>query len=163
MVIGAVLIVAGGLLLGLAWAGELAGQARATADAMAEIRALEREICGRLAPLPEALQAARQDGGSVLLGAFAEKLEEFGSERAAESWHAAVKTSRLSAEAARLTDSLASVIGRYSGEEQRTAFQETLARLAELWEDQRKESRTLGRLAVAFGGCGGALTAILLL
>ncbi len=163
MMIGAVLIVGGSLLFGLACAGEMSKRTSATEAVMADIRALEREICGKLAPLPEAVREAGRGRNSTLLRAFAEKLEEIGSENTAESWRAAVEDAGIPAEAARLAYSLASVIGRYGRDEQREAFEETLARLDVVREELHKESRVLGKLFIAFGSCGGALLAILLI
>ena len=122
MTVGAILVVAGGLLLGLAAAGELAGKAKATEQAIRAVGALEREICSRLAPLPDAVRAAIETVDCPLLDAFARDLEQRGSEDGPGCWQRAVKESGLPPESQQIVSALGEVIGRYSGTDQKKVF-----------------------------------------
>ena len=163
MTAGALMVMLGGLCLGICGAAELRARARATESALLGLRALEREICGRLTPLSEAAKNAAASAGTPLMGVFAAELEQRGGEHAAECWAFAAASAGLSSRARQIIAPLGPVLGRYDAEEQRKAFTDTIARLAETSGEEREKSRTLGRVSVAMGAGGGLLVVILLL
>ena len=159
---GIILLILGGTLLGLCGAGRLSDRTDATEQAIVALHALKREICTRLAPLQEAVAEACQGTDSRLLSRFSAELSRRGSAAGSECWRLAVNSAGLSEKAIQMLNSLAPIIGRYEGEEQRQAFDRTAEQLTHLVAEQREKSRMYGKIYLACGICGSTIAAILL-
>ena len=110
--------------------------------------------------------------GALLLGAALGALEdvralvdELGERSLSQLWREAVADTPLDLTGGeRLAlEELGDVLGRYDGEEQRSALARTRAELSRALEQAREETEKQGRMYRALGLTAGALLAILLL
>ena len=77
---GAVLVIAGCGALGLAGVARLAGRVRDLGELAAGLDVLQRELGWRLAPLPQALEAAAKAAHGPAAQFFARSAREWGSQ-----------------------------------------------------------------------------------
>lgn len=166
--LGAVLVVAGCAALGLRAAARLEGRVRDLGELAAGLDALQRELGWRLSPLPDALETA----GGALRGPAAQFFAQCAQRARAPDtqafqsvWRAELDAAplRLKPEDRALLARLGCVLGRYDGDSQRRALEETAAGLRALQGEAAGERSRLGRVYGVLGVTAGLFAAILLL
>ena len=152
--LGAALVVAGCAALGLGAAARLEGRVR--------------DLGWRLSPLPDALETA----GGALRGPAAQFFAQCAQRARAPDaqafqsvWRAELDAAplRLKPEDRALLARLGCVLGRYDGDSQRRALEETAAGLRALQGEAAGERSRLGRVYGVLGVTAGLFAAILLL
>ena len=165
---GAILLILGGLGLGLAAVGHLTGRVRDLRELEGAIDDLQRELCWRMAPLPEALeQAAGSTSGRVarFLRLCAREASALEGRPFRQIWAECMTTARmeLDREDAAILEELGAVLGRYDGDSQRQALERTAGLLQKQQGQAAERRERLGRLYGILGVSGGLLLVILLL
>ena len=166
--LGAVLLIAGCGGLGLGAVGRLDGRVRDLRELAAGLDAMERELGWRLAPLPEALEAAGQAAGGGAARFFtrcAQAARHTDGRAFQELWRDSLEAAplRLAEGDRALLRRLGPVLGRYDGDSQRRALEEASAELRALREGAAEDRRRLGRVYTVLGVAGGLLLVILLI
>jgi len=166
--LGALLLVGGGLALGLGAAGELARRARDLETWQAALALMERELAFRLPDTDRLLEKARRQGRDPAAQVFAEAqqgLERLGEEPFEAIWAAALKAhpGALAPEDLDLLSALGPVLGAYGGEDQKKAAEELRRALAERSNEVRERLGREGKVYGAAGLAAGAFLVILLL
>lgn len=165
--IGAVLVAAGGALLGFQAAAGLRGRARALGQLEAGLALLERELELNLPPLPCLLErgAARSEGAArELFQGCVRGLDRLDREDFSSLWRRLVgKQSGLDPEGQAILYPLGDTLGRYEVQRQLEALSAARRRLEELSARLEADSRRKGRVYQALGLSGGAFLVILLL
>ena len=166
--LGAAMLTAGCGCLGLSAVNRLDGRVRDLRELSAGLEVLQRELGWRLAPLPEALEAA----AAVTHGRTAEFFTfcAQGSKRLAgipfrTLWGRGLEQSplRLSREDRALLEPLGSILGRYDGDSQRQAVENVMAGLEHLSIQAEDDRRRLGRVYSVLGVTGGLFLALMLI
>ena len=139
--LGAALVVAGCVSLGLCAVAWLDGRVRDLGELAAGLDALQRELGWRLSPLPQALEGAARTGREALNAS----------------------SLRLRGEDKALLERLGGVLGRYDGDSQRLALEDAAAGLRTLQGAAADERSRLGRVYGVLGAAAGLLAVILLL
>lgn len=166
--LGAALVVAGCVSLGLCAVAWLDGRVRDLGELAAGLDALQRELGWRLSPLPGALETAAAgvhgraarffsfcaQGAGTLDGAPFRALWQEGLERCPLV---------LDREDRALVEQLGPVLGRYDGDSQRQAVEGVVAGLARRREQAEEERRRLGRVYGVLGVTAGLFLTILLI
>lgn len=165
--VGAALLILGGLGLGLAAAGRLSARVRDLRELESAVETLERELGWRLAPLPEGLLRAAEGaaGGTArLFRLCAEEAVRLNGRSFRQVWAACIGDAQLclDREDAAILAELGSVLGRYDGDSQRQALERAAERLAGQRERAVERRDRLGRLYGILGAGGGLLLVILL-
>lgn len=166
--IGALLVTAGGLLLGMTKAAELRRRERMLGALVTAIESFGNEICLRLTPMPELAAKMALDAPEPVTGLFTALeagLDEIGQKSLCRIWTEAVDASGLELkreERAALTE-LGQTLGRFSAAEQSGPLERCVGKLEEIRLDAAHESRTMCRLWTGLGITGGMLLAVLLL
>lgn len=166
--LGAVLVTAGCGSLGLCGVRRLDGRVRDLGELAAGLDVLQRELGWRLAPLPQALDAAAKAAHGPTAEFFAQCAQ---GARALEgrSFHqiwteaAASGALRLAEEDRALLDRLGPVLGRYDGDSQKLALEDGAAGLRSLQGAAADDRRRLGRVYGVLGMTAGLFLAILLI
>ena len=166
--LGAVLVIAGCGGLGLAGVARLDGRVRDLGELAAGLDALQRELGWRLAPLPQALEAAAKAVHGPAEQFFAWCAREAGKpdgQAFQEIWNTALSAAplRLGPEDKSLLDRLGPVLGRYDGDSQRLAREDAAAGLRSLQGEAADDRRRLGRVYGVLGMTAGLFLAIILL
>ena len=166
--VGAALTTAGCAALGLAGVARLEGRVRDLGELAAGLDAMRRELGWRLAPLPEALEAAGQAAGGNAAQFFtrcAQAARDLGGRAFQELWRDSLEEAplRLAAGDRALLRRLGPVLGRYDGDSQRRALEEASAGLLALRASAADDRRRLGRVYAVLGVAGGLLLVILLI
>lgn len=164
---GKLLLFLGCTALGL---GKGFGLKRRTACLWELRRALEamgRELTFSLRPLGELMaQAEAESRGetATLFTACRTAFDGSGGESWAESWRTALEETPLplQEEDRRLLGEAGQVLGRYDGEDQRTALAGLLVRLEEQAQEARAEEKRLFRVYTVLGVTAGLFCVILL-
>ena len=165
---GAALVTAGCGALGLAGTARLDGRVRDLGELAAGLDALRRELGWRLSPLPDALgeaaRAARGPAGQF----FAQCARGAGlpdGRAFQEVWREGLDGAplRLKPGDRAVLERLGPVLGRYDGDSQRLALEDTAAGLRALREEAADDRRRLGRVYGVLGVAAGLLLAIVLL
>lgn len=165
--LGKLLILLGCTALGL---GRGFGLKRRTACLFELRRALEtmgRELTFSLRPLGALMDQAQgtcRGEAAALFAACREAFARSGGESWAESWRTALEGTALplTEEDRRILSEAGQVLGRYDGEDQRTALAGLLARLEEQAQEARGEEKRLFRVYTALGITAGLFCVILL-
>lgn len=166
--LGAVLVIAGCGALGLAGVARLDGRVRDLGGLAAGLDALQRELGWRLAPLPQALDTAAKAARGTAADFFsrcARGSREPDGQPFQQIWNTALSAAplRLTAEDRVLLERLGPVLGRYDGDSQRLALEDTAAGLRSLQGDAADDRRRLGRVYGVLGMAAGLFVAILLI
>lgn len=165
---GAVLVTAGCGALGLGAVHCLDGRVRDLGELAAGLDTLQRELGWRLSPLPQGLEtAARAVHGPAaeFFAQCAQKIRGPGEQTFQEIWREGLSAGRLrlAKEDRALLERLGPVLGRYDGDSQRGALEETAAGLRSLQGTAADDRRRLGRVYGVLGTTVGLLLAILLI
>lgn len=165
--IGAVLVAAGGALLGFQAALGLRVRVRTLGQLEAGLELLEQELELNLPPLPRLLErgAAHSEGAArELFQDCARGLDRLDREDFSTLWRRLVsEQSTLDPEGQAILYPLGDTLGRYEVHRQLEALSAARRRLAELSARLETESRRKGRVYQALGLSGGAFLVILLL
>ena len=165
--IGAVLVAAGGALLGFQAAAGLRGRVRALNQLEAGLALLERELELNLPTLSRLLErgAARGEGvARELFQGCVRGLERLDLESFSTLWRRLVEEqSVLGPEGQAILYPLGDTLGRYEARRQLEALSAARRRLTELSVRLEADSRRKGKVYQALGLSGGAFLVILLL
>ena len=166
--VGAALIVAGCGALGLCGVRRLDGRVRDLGELAAGLDALQRELGWRLAPLPQALEAAAGAARGPAEQFFAQCARRAGEADGVpfqQVWQDGLDAAplRLAAGDRALLARLGPVLGRYDGGSQRLALEDGAAGLRTLQGEAADDRRRLGRVYGVLGVTAGLFLAIVLL
>ena len=165
--IGAVLVAAGGALLGFQAAAGLRRQVRAVRQTEAGLALLERELELNAPPLPYLLKwgASHSDGPArALFQGCVRGLDNLDREDFSTLWRRLVgEQNWLPPEGQAILSPLGDILGRYESDRQREALSAARRRMEELAVHLEADSRRQGRVYQALGLSGGAFLVILLL
>ena len=166
-IIGAALLMAGCGGLGLSAVKRLDSRVRDLRELSAGLEILQRELGWRLAPLPEALEAAAGGTHERAAGFFAYCAQ--GSKQLAGTpfrtlWSRGLERSplRLSREDRALLEQLGPVLGRYDGDSQRQAVENVLTGLLRQQTQAEDDRRRLGRVYGVLGLTAGLFLTLML-
>ena len=166
-VIGAVLVAAGGALLGFQAAAGLRRRVRAVRELEDGLALLERELELSAPPLPRLLERGAEHSRGPARALFqggVRGLDSLDREDFSTLWRRLVREQTgLPAEGQAVLLPLGDTLGRYEGERQREALSAARRRLGELAGRLEADSRRQGRVYQALGLSGGAFLVILLL
>lgn len=165
--LGAVLVAAGGALLGFQAAAGLRKRGRAVRQMEEGLALLERELELNAQPLSRLLErgAERSRGpAEELFRDCLQGLNHLDREDFSSLWRRLVSGCHaLGSEGQAVLFPLGDTLGRYDGERQREALAAARRRLEELSARLEEDSRRRGRVYQALGLSGGAFLVILLL
>ena len=167
--IGAVLIIASGIGIGLGGAAELRRRVRILTDLIASLMTVKAEITVRMTPLPELLEGlGRLAPLSVrgFYGRVAQSVQFLGECSFAELWlHAIEKSEELGLKVDELREliALGTSLGRYGVAEQAAAIDLCISRLNAMLELAREEALTSGKLFIGLSAAGGIVAAVILI
>ncbi len=158
--LGAGLLMGGGLALGLRAAKELDGRIRALDAWVSALGLLEGELAFRLPAMPELLHMLSRRAASPANRVFeaAERgMDRLGEESFEDIWASALTgcAGGLGEEDVDVLCRLGTVLGRYSWEDQRQALEAVraglAARAAQVREELRQKGRAYGTLGLTLG------------
>lgn len=166
--LGAVLVIAGCGALGLAGVARLDGRVRDLGELAAGLDALQRELGWRLAPLPQALEAAARTAHGPAEQFFAQCAQKAGQpdgQTFQQIWQDGLSSAslRLAEEDKALLERLGPVLGRYDGDSQRLALEDAAVGLRSLQGEASDDRKRLGRVYGVLGMTVGLFLAILLI
>ena len=166
--LGAALVVAGCVSLGLCAVAWLDGRVRDLGELAAGLDTLQRELGWRLAPLPQALDgAARAVRGPAadFFALCAQRARSPDGRAFQEIWRDSLDASplRLKGEDKALLERLGGVLGRYDGDSQRLALEDAAVGLRTFQGAAADDRSRLGRVYGVLGAAAGLLAVILLL
>ena len=164
---GACLLMAGCGALGLGAVGRLDGRVRDLRELSAGLDILQRELGWRLSPLPGALEtaAAGVHGRAARFFTFcAQGAETLDGAPFRALWQEGLERCHLvlDREDRALVEQLGPILGRYDGDSQRLALEETAAGLRTLQGAAADDRDRLGRVYGVLGVTAGLFAAILL-
>ena len=166
--LGAVLLMAGCGGLGLSAVSRLDGRVRDLRELSAGLEILQRELGFRLAPLPEALEAAA-GGTHERAGRFfafcAQGAKQLAGVPFRTLWSRGLEQCplRLNREDRALLEQLGPVLGRYDGDSQRQAVENVLAGLGRQQTQAEDDRRRLGRVYGVLGLTAGLFLTLVLM
>ncbi len=166
--VGAVLLLAGGVGLGLSAVKRLDRRVKTLRSLTEALELLEREMDFRLPPMKELIrETARRSAepASGFLRVCAERMEEWEGQPLADLWQQAAldELPALKPCDRETLLSVGAVLGRYDAESQRGVISAARERLAVFLTDAVEERRRQGRVYGALGAAAGAFLVILLL
>ena len=165
--LGAVLVAAGGSLLGFQAAAGLRKRGRAVRQMEEGLALLERELELNAPPLSRLLErgAAHSQGPArALFQGCTQGLDNLDREDFSSLWRRLVRErAELTPEGQAILLPLGNTLGRYEGERQRETLSAARRRLGELAARLEADSRRQGRVYQVLGLSGGAFLVILLL
>lgn len=166
--LGAGLLMGGGLRIGLGMAGETSRRIRALESWESALTLFAGELSFRLPDMAELLELlSRRTPGPAgeALAAVWTGLKELGERSFGEIWRGGLEEhgGGLAAEDLEPLYRLGELLGRYDGQEQRGAAERTRQLLAERAARLREELRREGKVYGALGLSMGAFLTILLL
>lgn len=167
--LGALLIVLGGSLYGVAMARHLHARVRQVGELVSALHLLEGEIAFARSPLPEALaQVSRASHGQVreLFAALAAELGAAHMRPVSQVWSSLIVTwagrTALGAEEISALESLGAILGRTGADDQVRALRHTSERLRGIVGRLENSVERDARLRLYLGVAGGVTLAILL-
>ena len=164
---GAVLVAAGGAILGFQAAAVLRRRGRAVRRMEEGLALLERELELNAPPLSRLLErgAAHSQGPArALFQGCTQGLDNLDREDFSSLWRRLVRErAELTPEGQAILLPLGNTLGRYEGERQRETLSAARRRLGELDARLETDSRRQGRVYQVLGLSGGAFLVILLL
>lgn len=161
---GAALLLAAGLLAGLAGADGLRCRAALRADLCRMLELMGYELERFHTPLPELFQklCALMDGqAGGLCRRMRAGLDQLGRQELAEIWAQALTP--LPATERNILMPLGAVLGRYGAQEQLQAVTAARLEMEQARDRARLEQQEQGRMVVGLSAAGAALLAVLLL
>lgn len=166
--VGAALLMGGGLYIGMAAARDLRRRGEDLACWQAALGLLAGELTFRLPALPDLLSELSHRTAQPAAGTFAaaEKgMARLGEQSLEEIWTNAVRKSpgALAEEDVVVLVRLGSVLGRCGAEDQKLAVESVRDTLADHAAQVREDLRSKGRAYVTLGASAGAMLTILLL
>ena len=166
--IGAALLTAGCGGFGLSAVNRLDGRVRDLRELSAGLEILQRELGWRLAPLPEALETAAggTHGGAAQFFSFcARESKRLAGAPFRMLWSKGLEQCplRLSREDRALLEQLGPVLGRYDGDSQRQAVENTLTGLSRQQAQAEDDRRRLGRVYGVLGLTAGLFLTLMLI
>ena len=166
--LGAALLMAGCGGLGLSAVNRLDGRVQDLRELSAGLEILLRELGFRLAPLPEALEAASggTQGRSAQFFSFcAKETRQLAGTPFRTLWSSGLDQCPLglSREDRELLEQLGPVLGRYDGDSQRQAVENVLAGLSRQQVRAEDDRRRLGRVYGVLGLTAGLFLALVLI
>lgn len=165
---GAMLLLGGGLALGLGAVGELDTRARGLSAMAAALNLLEGELAFRLSPMPDLLETLAHRApqpAAAFFTACGRGMEHLGERPFEMIWADALaeEPMGLADEDRLVLRELGPVLGRYGLEDQRRAAEAARQRLEAAAERVRECRRREGRAYGTLGLAMGAFVTILLL
>ena len=164
---GAVLVAAGGAILGFQAAAVLRRRGRTVRRMEEGLALLERELELNAPPLSRLLErgAAHSQGPArALFQGCTQGLDNLDREDFSSLWRRLVRErAELTPEGQAILLPLGNTLGRYEGERQRETLSAARRRLGELAARLETDSRRQGRVYQVLGLSGGAFLVILLL
>lgn len=166
-VIGALMVITG--TVGLSWRavarlGERAELLRGLQGAMAY---LEEEMSFRFTPLPKLFKqlSGRQGAAGGFFRGVLRELEREDTATLRSSWMKVVgeELPLLKEEERQTLEELGEVLGQYDAQTQAQALRLTGERLATAYLDAKEERQRLGKVYLALGIAGGAVTVLALI
>ena len=165
--LGAALLMAGCGGLGLSAVNRLDSRVRDLRELSAGLEIFQRELGWRLAPLPEALEAAAvgTNGRAAQFFAFcARESRQLAGTPFRTLWSSGLERSplRLSREDRALLEQLGPILGRYDGDSQRQAVENVLTGLSRQRDQAEDDRRRLGRVYGVLGVTAGLFLTLML-
>lgn len=165
---GAALLSGGSVVLAVCAATHLRARVTELNQILTALETMSRELDYRMAPLPELLrQAAAQSKGKtgLFFGLCAQGAEHLNGRTFQEVWSQALESAqlRLEQDDAELLEQLGGVLGRYDGDSQRCALNNTIARLEIQRDAAADQSHRLGRVYGVLSLTAGGFLMILLI
>ena len=166
-IIGAALLMAGCGGLGLSAVKRLDSRVRDLRELSAGLEILQRELGWRLAPLPEALEAAAggtHERAARFFAYCAQESKQLAGTPFRTLWSRGLERSplRLSREDRALLEQLGPVLGRYDGDSQRQAVENVLTGLIRQQTQAEDDRRRLGRVYGVLGLTAGLFLTLML-
>lgn len=166
--VGAALLMGGGLRLGLGAAGELSRRVRALEAWIAALALMESELAFRIPDLPQLLETLSKRAGSPakeVFGFTCGTLDRLSLFSFADIWQEAITThdGDLTAGDVDVLLRLGEVLGRYGWEDQRRVTERARLELEERRARAQKELEQKGKAYGALGLTLGAFLTILLI
>ena len=167
-VVGAVLLLAGGIGLGLSAVRRLERRVTALRSLTQALELMEQELDFRLPPMKELIaETARRSAepASGFLRTCAEKMDHLDGQPLSGLWQQAALEQLPALKPCDLETlfSVGTVLGRYDAESQRSAISTARERLAGFLADAVEERHRHGRVYGTLGAAAGAFLVILLL
>ena len=165
---GAVLVTAGCGAVGLGAARHLDGRVMDLRELSAGLETLQRELCWRLAPLPEALKEAAGEAhgrAALFFDRCAQNASTLDGHSFQQIWQKELERCqlRLDGEDRSVLEQLGPVLGRYDADSQRQAIEAAAAGLSRRQAQAEEERGRLGRVYAVLGITAGMFLAILLI
>ena len=166
--LGAALLMAGCCGLGLSAVNRLDGRVRDLRELSAGLELLQRELGWRLAPLPQALEAAAggTHGQAARFFTFcAQESKQRAGTPFRTLWDRGLEQCplRLNREDRILLEQLGPILGRYDGDSQRQAVENVLAGLGRRQAQAEDDRQRLGRVYGVLGLTAGLLLTLMLI
>ena len=163
--LGAALLTAGGVWLGLCRVWKLGRRMEALRALIGLLGRWERELGERQPPMEELLRAGAEHPGPLrpCLTACLSGLDRLGETSFAAVWAESFRDLPLGAEEWETVAELGEVLGRYGPERQAAALRRGAEELEEALKRAREDRRREGKLSLVLGGSAGLLGAIVLL
>lgn len=166
-IVGAVMVLAGAV--GLAWRGvaRLGERAELLRGLQGALAYLEEEISFRFTPLPRLFEhlSGKRGRAGTFFGAVFAAMEDEKHPTMRESWSKAVERELplLREEERQTLEELGEVLGQYDAETQAKALHVAGERLAAAYLAAREDRQRLGKVYLALGVAGGAVTVLALI
>lgn len=166
-VVGAALLLAGGVGLGVTGVRRLESRVAALRSLTEMLELMERELDFRLPPMKELIgETARRSAepAAGFLRACAQGMDGLEGQPLSGLWQRAARAELPGLKPCDLEAllSVGAVLGRYDAESQRGALSAARERLAGFWGDAVEERRRQGRVYGVLGAAAGAFLVILL-
>lgn len=166
--VGAVLLLAGGVGFGLSAVGRLDRRVIALRSLTEALELMERELDFRLPPMKDLIRETAERSAqpaSGFLRACAKKMDVWEGQPMSELWQQAALEQLPALKPCDLEAlfSVGAVLGRYDAESQRGIISAARDRLSGFLADAVEERRRQGRVYGALGATAGAFLVILLL
>lgn len=164
--VGAACLACGAVALGLGAIAHLEGRVKDLRGLLAGLECVQRELAWKLAPLPDTLNLAAQQGSGtsrIFFSLCAQGAQRLQGRTFAQVWKQAMEASQLRLEPVdvELLEGLGHVLGQYDGESQRLALEHTREQLEGQLAQALEQRGRLGRVYGALGVTAGAVLMIL--
>ena len=166
--VGAVLLLAGGIGLGLSAVRRLERRVTALRSLIQALELMEQELDFRLPPMRELIFETAQrtaEPASKFLRACAESMEELEGKPLSGLWQQAAREELSALKPCDLETlfSVGAILGRYDAESQRSVISAARERLSGFLAEALDERHRQGRVYGTLGAAAGAFLVILLL
>jgi stage III sporulation protein AB len=167
--IGAILIIAGTTAWGVSGAMALRSRCADISSVRRALGAMEREICDRLAPMPDIAERLSKDADMPARAFFENvrsRMDELGSVEFSAIWrHALADTPQLNltGEELDVLGALSLVLGRYDTQEQRREIRYAASRFEEFSRRAELSRDRNGRVRAFLGVAAGVFAVLILI